>query len=109
MSDHPRVRFTDEECVRGLELAHEAEALSQKARDLFSDDTKGMLLFLLHLKMLQEAHAGLFAKTDKAVELVMEWVAAGEPEDPAQVPMRLRPRMEEEYVRRRTEGNNVLG
>jgi hypothetical protein len=97
------IKYTPEEMERAVALIREATEAAVKFVHQFSSDTKGMMLFLVALAALKDRHEGIFDKTDKAAMLLLEWVGAGEPEDPAEVPPRMKQRLKEAYERRRAE------
>jgi hypothetical protein len=78
------IRLTEEE--RQKTRIFHAEALDKltEVRGLFPDTTRGMLMFMYVMQIVREQWPGL-AKND-APARVVEWIAAGEPEDLKGIP-----------------------
>jgi hypothetical protein len=100
MSDDEKIRvpLTEKERDRAIGLMEEARMKVQAFRQTFTNDTKGMILFIVALYLIATTWPSQLEKATRAADLTAEWVAAGEPEDPAEVPKKLMER------HRRTQG-----
>jgi nitrate reductase assembly molybdenum cofactor insertion protein NarJ len=85
--------LTDEETNRIQEILGEAGKRATAMRNMFDQTTEGMMLFMLALLALKIEYPKCFERLDRATTMIMEWVAAGEPEEPNEVAKRLKKRM----------------
>lgn len=80
------ITLTDAERSRVIELLEEGRVKAQTFRQMFTNDTKGMMLFHIALCFILKTWPSVAARVDRTQALTTEWVIAGEPEDPAAVP-----------------------
>jgi hypothetical protein len=90
--------LSDKELEDASAFIEESIDKAWKFRQLCSDDTRGMLMFLHTLYVLSQHYAGLWEKVPRAPLLLAEWYAAGKPEDPKDVVPNVAARAKKESV-----------
>jgi hypothetical protein len=78
------IRLTEEERQKTRDFHAEALIKLTEVHGLFPDTTRGMLMFMYVMQIFREQWPGL-AKND-APDRVVEWIAAGEPENLKGIP-----------------------
>ena len=92
--DTPLFKLTPEEMDRMERFAKEALQKTIEIRSLFTPDTRGMMLCLYTMNILNHHYPSMF-RVD-ATTRIAEWMAAGEPEDLKQVVPRIMERAKKE-------------
>ena len=78
--------YNEDTISRAAKLVAEAVSAANNIRAMFADDTRGMMLFMYAMAMLQDQYQGLLERDKAHVAAMMaEWIAAGEPADLTQV------------------------
>jgi hypothetical protein len=78
----------DEEDRADLMLSFAIEAV-QNFRAKFDSSTDGMMTMMLAIHVIMQEFPGLAEKSPRAPELVKQWILAGRPETPSEVPAAL--------------------
>ena len=84
------VRFTEEEKEKARFFDLDTQKMVNEVRNLFPDTTRGMMLFMAVLHVFNREFQGL-SKQNSPLR-VLEWIAAGEPEDLSNIYERLKER-----------------
>jgi hypothetical protein len=85
------MNITPEETAKASAIMHEGVKKALQIKELYSDSTRDMMVFMATLEALRLLYPGLFGCADrkKVAMMILHWVAAGEPERPGAVPGRL--------------------
>jgi len=92
--DKYKAILTPEEQQMMESFCREASQKTTQIFNLFTTDTRGFMLFMFAMHLLQQKHPALL-KVD-APERVAEWMAAGAPEDVKEVVPRILERVRKE-------------
>ena len=86
-----RLEITAEEKKRCESIIYEGTRLAEEIRGLPGSGTLGFMIFMMALDTMRRKYTGMFERmaTGKALPLLAQWIAAGEPEDSSTVPARL--------------------